>query len=172
MDANNKEKALRESNKYCKMFSEVTSISPEVILSDPEKYLLIDVRDDSERKVSTIPHSISAKQFQSEEERILVSGKIIVPFCTIGYRSGVFAKKLISKHTGDIQVRNMAGIIPWIHAGGPLVHRDDDGNERPVQDIHTYGAAWNMCPSDYNPTYYSFPLLNFVGGKILKLFSS
>ena len=63
--------------------------APEVSIADikanPEKYVLLDVRSEEERAVSTIPGSIHKAQF--EEDTAKYADKEVVCFCTVGYIS-------------------------------------------------------------------------------------
>jgi rhodanese-related sulfurtransferase len=63
--------------------------APEVSIADikanPEKYVLLDVRSEEERAVSTIPGSINKAQF--EEDTAKYADKEVVCFCTVGYIS-------------------------------------------------------------------------------------
>ena len=70
------------------------------------QYLIVDVRQDYERKVSAIPDSISKEDF--EKNKGSFKGKKIVPYCTIGYRSAKYTKKLVSQ---GFDAQNMRGSI-------------------------------------------------------------
>ena len=127
---------------YCKEFPEVRDIS----VSDlkriaPKPMVLVDVRPLSERIVSTIPGSISQAEFESNSEAY--RGKLIVPFCTIGYRSGQFTRKLQRHGWNTLNLRG--GILAWCHAGQPVVTSDGGSTRR----VHVYGRKWNRLPKQY-----------------------
>jgi 3-mercaptopyruvate sulfurtransferase SseA len=59
-----------------------------------------------------------------------------VTYCSVGYRSGAFAKKL--QTTGYTNVKNMSGsIFRWANEGRP-VERDDHR----VEKVHPYNSVW------------------------------
>lgn len=111
-----------------------------VLLDDREEVLLVDVRGDAERAVSTLPGAISQSDFEVLAEDI--GGRTVVAYCTIGVRSSRFAREM--KQRG-IEVTNLNGsILAWTHAGGSLVA---EGQE--THRLHVYGPRWDLAAEGY-----------------------
>lgn len=109
-------------------------------LSD-EEVVLIDVREENEQAVSIIEGAITKQEYESNAKAY--SGKKIVAYCTIGYRSGLYVKEL--KERG-IEAHNLQGsILAWVNAGMPL----QDGNGKSTNQVHVYGKKWNLIPDEY-----------------------
>ncbi len=90
------------------------------------------MRSEREAAVSVIPGAMTVAEF--ERDAVSHQGKLVIPYCTVGGRSGAYARKLASE---GWDVRNYAGsIIAWAAAGQPLV--TPDGN--PTRRVHTYNA--------------------------------
>ena len=77
--------------------------------------VLVDVRESAEQAVSMIPGAIPVGQFEAERNRH--DTKQIVVYCTIGYRSGLYAGKL--KELGQRVVNLKGGILAWRMRGRP-----------------------------------------------------
>jgi rhodanese-related sulfurtransferase len=104
----------------------------------------VDVRTERERAVSTIPGAVPAEQVEQHPERY--QGQALVVYCTIGYRSGLWAE---AQRERGLAVSNLAGsLLSWTHAGGPLA-----GPGGPTREVHVYGPAWNLVRSDYLPVW-------------------
>jgi len=144
-DAPESEKAAAVSamfREYSAQFPEVDSVP----LDDAERLVaqgdavFVDVRAPEERAVSMIPGAISTKDFEANKEQY--ADREIIPYCTIGYRSGAYAERLQEE---GYRVRNLEeSILGWLHSGRPVV---DDG--APVKKVHTYGEKWAIAPDDY-----------------------
>lgn len=112
-----------------------------VALARQGDLLPIDVREPAERAVSTLPGAITAKEYLADPGRF--AGKKAVAYCTIGYRSGVWAA---AKASQGLPVANLAGgLLGWLHAGGTLV----DAKGQPTKTVHVYGRTWDLAPSGY-----------------------
>ena len=78
-----------------------------------------------------------------------MDGKKVVCYCTIGYRSGLYAKSLEEKK--QIKAWNVAGsILAWTHAGGEL----NNSKGAPTNELHTFGRQWALAPAPYKCKYY------------------
>lgn len=130
--------------------------------------ILVDCRTPGERAVSRLPGSIPQEAFEarlkgqgssasskggdsSEATGAAASleGATVVAYCTIGYRSGLFANGLAKDH--GLKAYNLRGsILSWAHAGGALV----DATGKPTKRLHTYGAKWALEPAGYESTWY------------------
>ncbi len=113
-------------------------------LQSKEKVLLVDVRTPAEQAVSMIPGAISAREFQ--DNRQSYEGATIVPYCTVGHRSGLFAQDL---HAAGMNVFNLKGaILAWTHGGGELI--DAEG---PTRRVHVHGRKFALVSAAYEPVW-------------------
>ena len=115
-----------------------------------DELLLIDVRPEKERTVSILPTAITAKEIQDSPS--LAEGKMVVAYCTAGYRSGVFAQQHCpaanSEHdtAEPTQIHNLrGGILAWCHAELPL----EDPNGQTTHRVHVYSKEWNLVTPPY-----------------------
>jgi rhodanese-related sulfurtransferase len=103
-------------------------------------FVVVDVRSDAEVNVSVIPGAITKAQY--EENRQQYHGRLIIPYCTVGGRSGAYAKKLAK---AGVKVKNYQGsILKWVDAGLPVVRLDG----RPTNRVHTYSDRYRI-PAKY-----------------------
>ncbi len=132
--------------KYKRSFPDVPDVSiKELIAMREEKdIVLVDRRKKKEQEVSMLPGALTAREFEENIERY--RDKTIVAYCTIGSRSGHYARDLIEK---GFTVYNLRGsILAWIHAGQKLV---SDGKE--TRRVHVYGRRWDLAPKDYEAVW-------------------
>jgi rhodanese-related sulfurtransferase len=121
---------------------EVTAVER---LVKEKNYVLLDVREPKETRVSIIPGAITKEQF--EQNPTLYKDKKIIAYCTIGYRSSKFAERMNKQ---GYQISNMRGsLLLWSHAGGALVNARGE----PTQQMHVYGRDWDLLPKRYQSTY-------------------
>ncbi len=128
---------------YKKDFPEAVEMRPEEALQLWREggVVFIDARSEAERAVSTLPEAVSEHDYLADPGRF--AGKKTVIYCTIGYRSGVLDQKLAAK--GIVAANLAAGILGWLHAGGPLV----DASGVPTRRVHVYGRTWDLAPLAY-----------------------
>jgi rhodanese-related sulfurtransferase len=108
--------------------------------SEGQPIVLVDVREPRERAVSTLPGAIGVEAFERRKQRYRSS--LVVPYCTIGLRSGLYSRKLIQE---GFRTRNLAGsLLAWAHAGLPLEHQG-----RPTRRVHVHSPAWDLLPEGY-----------------------
>ncbi|CAJ1359768.1 unnamed protein product [Effrenium voratum] len=135
-----------------------------------EEIVLVDVRGAEEQQVSMIPGAVTKEHFESELLPKLRAepGKLVVPYCTVGFRSGVYAKELVEKH-GLQNVRNGEGVIMWTFEGSGLVRQSHPtppasvlGREeepalawQAVREVHVFGKPWDMAAEGYSTVYFS-----------------
>jgi sodium/bile acid cotransporter 7 len=113
-------------------------------LSGSDVPILIDVRAEEEQRVSILPGAISREEFEARREEL--SGRDVVTYCTIGYRSGLYARDLASQ---GLDVHNLRGsILAWTHGEGELLHEG-----RPTRRVHVYGKKWNLAAEGYEPVW-------------------
>ena len=100
--------------------------------------LLLDVRTRAEFEVS---HLEGAKHIDPGAPASLLrepKDRPIVTYCSVGYRSGGFAKKLID--AGYTNVANLEGsIFRWANEGRPVV----SGGRR-ADKVHPYNGTWGL----------------------------
>ena len=134
--------------KLSKKFRDVPDLSPKELVELQEQgddaIVVVDVRPDEEREVSMIPGAISKSEF--EASRAEYEGKTVVAYCTIGYRSGLWAKDL---RADGWEAKNLRGsILAWTHAELPL--EDTDG---PTKRVHVYAEDWALAAEGYEPVW-------------------
>lgn len=104
------------------------------------RIVLVDVRTDRERSVSTLPGAISADEFESRLEEL--AGRTVVAYCTVGVRSSNYVREMGRR---GVDVLNLEGsVLAWTHIGGPLV-LDGVATDR----LHVYGRRWNLAADGY-----------------------
>ena len=82
----------------------------------------------------------------SEENRQSYEGATVVTYCTIGGRSGKYAKGLVD---AGVKAFNLRGaILAWTHAGGDLV--DTEG---PTRRVHVHGRKFDLTADGYEPVW-------------------
>lgn len=98
--------------------------------------ILLDVRTAPEYDVSHIHGARRVEPDAAASTIKLPKDEPIVTYCSVGYRSGGFAKKL--QDAGYTNVQNMAGsIFQWANEGRPV---ERDGQQ--VDKVHPYNATW------------------------------
>ena len=125
---------------YKREFPGVAEFSAEqtMKLMNRIKIILVDTREPEEQEVSMIPGAVTEREFLDNFSTY--QNYIVVAYCTIGSRSGKFARKISKK---GVSVFNLSGgILAWLHAGG-IVQKDG----RPVKRAHVYGKEWDLAPS-------------------------
>jgi rhodanese-related sulfurtransferase len=102
--------------------------------SNRKQPLLLDVRTKAEFDVS---HIHGAQRVEPGSPSInFPRDRPIVTYCSVGYRSGAFAKKL--QDAGYKDVQNMSGsIFRWANEGYPI-----ERNGVRADKVHSYNARW------------------------------
>jgi|GEM_PF-495132 len=114
-------------------------------LKEEDGVVLVDNRMPEERAVSMIPGAITDDEFESDREEY--KDAVIVVYCTIGVRSGRYAKKLVRR---GYNAFNLAGgVLAWAHTGGGFVDPHGDRTDR----VHVYGEEWSLLPPGYSPVW-------------------
>lgn len=107
---------------------------------ESREIVLVDVRTERERSVSTLPGAISADEFESRLEEL--AGRTVVAYCTVGVRSSDYVRDMRRR---GVEVLNLEGsVLAWTHIGGQLVH-DGVATDR----LHVYGRRWNLAADGY-----------------------
>jgi sodium/bile acid cotransporter 7 len=134
---------------YKKDFPTVEDISPVAAqaLAARVGVIFIDVRTPEEQSVSMLPGAVTEEAVSKNPS--LLQGKTAVAYCTIGYRSGLYAEKMAKQ---GIRVLNLSGgILAWVFSGGKVYH---DGRE--TKRVHVYGEKWDYLPDGYEPVMFGF----------------
>ena len=107
-------------------------------LAGKNKPVLLDVRTKPECDVSHLEGAIRVEPGSDPAAISTPKDKAIVTYCSVGYRSAAFAKKL--SEAGYRNVTNLEGsIFRWANEDRPLVH---DG--QPTDKVHPYNRFWGM----------------------------
>ena len=110
--------------------------------------VLVDVREPHERRVSMLPGAITQEDFERNSARY--RSWMVVPYCTIGLRSGLYTREIRGR---GFEVRNLAGsALAWAHAGLPF-----EAGGKVTRRVHVYNADWNLLPSGYEPVVSKAP---------------
>jgi sodium/bile acid cotransporter 7 len=131
---------------YKEKFPEVPDVTPReaMELTTTGKVIFIDVRGPNEQRVSRLPGAITADFFLEDPDRY--RDYIKIGYCTIGYRSGIFAQEL---HQRGIPVYNLrGGLLAWVHAGGKVYAGAEE-----TKRIHVYGPEWDLGPGSYEAVW-------------------
>jgi sodium/bile acid cotransporter 7 len=114
------------------------------VLQRQRKVLLVDVREPRERRVSTLPGAISREEL--EARRVEAGDAVLVAYCTIGLRSGRYARRLRAR---GYEAYNLRGsILAWTHAGGELASEG-----RPTRRVHVVARRWALQAQGYEPVW-------------------
>lgn len=106
--------------------------------------IFVDVRGDDEQKISKIKGALTQDEFEALKTSQL-TGKKVIAYCTIGYRSGKFIESLKEKKQ-NIEAYNLRGsLLLWVHHGFPIY----DSQDHQTKKVHVYGRKWNVLPPDY-----------------------
>jgi rhodanese-related sulfurtransferase len=109
--------------------------------SAPEPdFVVVDVRSDEEVDVSIIPGAITKEEYEKNPSKY--KGRTVIPYCTIGGRSGRYAAQLKKK---GVDVKNFKGsILAWVRAELPLETLEGESTRR----VHIYSDRYKI-PSKY-----------------------
>ncbi len=116
----------------------VTTSELATSLGDKDKPTLLDVRTKAEFEVSHLAGAIRVEPGSDAAAVSIPKDKAVVTYCSVGYRSAAFAKKL--NEAGYRNVTNLEGsIFRWANENRPLVR---DG--QPTDKVHPYNSVWGM----------------------------
>jgi len=148
-DEQKKERVYSIYTDYKKDFPAVEDISPQkaIDLWQQGRVIFLDARKPEEMAVSMLPGAISKKQFLQNPG--VYGDRTIVTYCTISYRSGIFARDLAKE--GSNLVNLTGGILAWIHEGGKVYDQKGQVTNR----VHVYGDRWNYAPDRYETVTFS-----------------
>ena len=114
-------------HKYTASFATLPQASASIVLTLQQeaaaggrKCVLIDVRTDDEQAVSMLPGAVSRGSFERSLEgggREAIIRSVIIPYCTIGFRSGHYCATLRERLGAAADVRNGEGLRPRFEHG-------------------------------------------------------
>jgi rhodanese-related sulfurtransferase len=100
--------------------------------------LLLDVRTRAEYEVSHLADARHAEPDAAPSVIDAPKDRAIVTYCSVGYRSSVFARKL--RGAGFTNVQNLEGsIFKWANEGRPVYRAATE-----VADVHPYNHTWGL----------------------------
>ena len=129
-----------------RLFPEVPEVTPAelVQISEERRVVVVDVRTPVEQSVSMIADAVTSQEFEAHPDRY--SGATVVAYCTVGHRSGLYAKRLQAE---GWTVFNLQGaILSWTHAGGEL--RDTGGG---TQRVHVSSPQCDLAADGYEAVW-------------------
>ena len=138
---------IRKAEYHCGAFDVPVLTAHELIAlreKDDAKVIVVDVRTAAERRVARLPRSVSRCYFENADAASLCGVKIVV-ICTVGRRSGSYARQLVMR--GCENVFNSQGIVAYSHhhlarGAGPHALVDEEG--RPATRLHVYARPWDL----------------------------
>jgi len=133
----------RLSDQIADRYPEVPEVDRAALLRLSGPPVLVDVRSAEERAVSGLEGAISVEEYEAGGWE----ARTVVAYCTVGERSGRFARELRARG-GD--ARNLrGGVLSWAHEGGSVVSADG----RPTRRVHVYGPRWDLLPRGWEGVY-------------------
>lgn len=119
----------------------------------PPPIVLVDARSAPERNVSIIPGAVSTCEFEQDIVKTLPPDATVVVYCTIGYRSGITARRLGEKYGLEGRIRNLDGIVSYTHAVGDSSDEsiqlvNSKTGER-TKVVHIFGPTWDCVHARY-----------------------
>lgn len=131
--------------------------------------VLVDVRTLPERNVSMLEGAVSLHEFEERVVPFLSPETKVVTYCTIGYRSGMEARRLQDRYAHlEGRISSLDGIVAYTHA---LANNNEEKKNKEAvpkvvdrmgsetSAVHTFGRKWDCVHGDYNPEYFSPPVL-------------
>lgn len=127
---------------YRKDFPGIEEIDPDeaMRLWREGRTVFVDTRTPEEMAVSMLPDAVSKEDYLSDPDRF--GDRTVVAYCTISYRSGLFAKEMAEKDRRVLNLRG--GMLAWALEDGPIF--DETGETR---RMHVYGKKWDLAPAEY-----------------------
>lgn len=172
MPSTNAEKCWKKHNFYQRLFPDCASIASTELAAmmsrssegdvsyttnEGSPVHLVDVRSDPERDVSVIPGSISLAEFEEMVAPNISDDALVVCYCTIGFRSGLEARRLNERYKLTGRVRNLDGIIAYTHAqqSDSSLHLVNGTTGEFSDRVHIFGSRWDCADKSYTATPFS-----------------
>jgi len=139
-------------------FTSVAQLSAQDFLAlDPDKTLLLDIREPKEYAVSRLPGAVWINPKSNAQNALLqigdVTDKNIIVYCSVGVRSSRFAKRAQDelRAMGAASVSNLEqGIFGWHNDKRALV--DSNGE---TDAVHPYDENWGRYVERREKTRYT-----------------
>jgi len=109
-------------------------------VSDMDGFIFLDARSNEEFDVSHISGAIwvGYDEFELDKVEDLDKDKVLIVYCSVGYRSEKVAKKIYDN--GNKNVANLyGGIFQWVDEDG--IVEDKNG---PTLRVHAYDETWGV----------------------------
>ena len=149
-DSERKEIIHLKYNKYKNKILQVKELAPSdiIVRMRNERFVFIDTREPQEACVSTLQHAITKKTYFEllEQNPKAYKDATLVAYCTIGYRSGLFAKEMLEKNSVVYNLKG--GILGWVHEGGDVFDVHGKTNK-----VHVCGKEWDLMPIGYEAVW-------------------
>lgn len=100
-------------------------------------FVIIDARSDAETGVSVIPGAITKAEFERTQDKR--AGELVIIYCTVGHRSGIYARELIKK--GWDALNYEGSILDWCNKQLPVVTLTGQSTNK----VHTYSARHRLA---------------------------
>ncbi len=122
----------------------VPYIHVETLKKSAKQALVLDAREPEEFEVSHLKNAQyigfkdvnSSRLFTLMSDSLVGRDQLIVVYCSIGVRSEIIGKKLMSN--GFTNVYNLyGGIFEWVNKGGDIYKKGE-----PTQKVHAYSKKW------------------------------
>ncbi len=143
-DADKRQRIAEMYQGYKESFADVPDITVDELLALGDDVVVVDVREERERRVSMIPGALAKEVFEGNAEAY--GGRRVVAYCTVGYRSGRYTAEL--RRRGWDALNLEGSLLAWTHAAQPLV--DEDGETR---RLHVYGKEWDLAAEGYETVW-------------------
>ncbi len=127
----------------------VPEITVDSLAKIVDDVVLLDAREPDEFKVSHLAKAtfVGYNNFNFESIKVTDKNTPIVVYCSVGYRSGKIAEKLMEN--GFTNVQNLyGGIFEWKNEGNMVV--DEKGI---TNDVHPYSKSWGIWLKKGNKVY-------------------
>jgi rhodanese-related sulfurtransferase len=120
-------------------FADVPALTPEALATMSPPPVILDARSPAEFVVGHLAGATRVDLAHPEDGlRGVPTGRAVVVYCSVGYRSGMVARALRAKGFRD--VRNLrGGIFAWAAEGREMV-----GEGGSTRAVHPYGRGWGM----------------------------
>ena len=133
----NREICQEQCKLYQAKFPDITYLSSDELVEmhrKGEDIILVDVRTEPEREISMLEGALTKDQFleQQQQQQTSKDGDepLVVTYCTIGYRSGLEARRLGLQYPEmKDRIRSLDGCVSYTHALGKVLDEKEDEND-------------------------------------------
>lgn len=128
--------------------SDISAKDAMQMMKSGQNLVFVDTRSSEEMAVSMLPKAISQKMFL-DAGTTSYKDSVIVSYCTISYRSGLFARNLAMDGQEIFNLRG--GLLAWVLEGGEVFDRDGA-----TRHVHVWGDKWKLAPEGYEMIVFPF----------------